>query len=123
MAHLVTQSRIKAVYTMLLHLPPFVRWGLPHPDRIKFCILDKADHLDSYARYDKTGTGKHIIAVNPHLTLSLLLLIENVAHEMVHLKQDMKGRRPYKATNQHNKEFFRMVRLVCRDLGLDPQRF
>ena len=85
--------------------------------------LDKADHLDSYARYDKTGAGNHIIAVNPHLTLSLLLLIENVAHEMVHLKQDMKGRRPYKATKQHNKEFFRMVRLVCRDLGLDPQRF
>jgi len=120
---LVTTARIKAVYLMLLHLPPFNRWGLEHPDKVQFAVTHD---LEKHGGYNISDAGKHRIEINPHTVVALLQLVETVAHEMVHMRQEMTGKRPAvrdKGNGQHNKEFYRLANLVCRDLGFDPTRF
>lgn len=119
---LVTPGRIRAVYRMLQTFPPFSRWALPHPEVVA-CRL--VDDLNTLGGYNRTPGGTHVLEINPHTILTLGQLVETVAHEMAHMRQEIVGRRPaIKSPNdQHNREFYRLARLICRDLGFDPARF
>jgi hypothetical protein len=116
---LVTPKRVRAVYALLQHVPPFERWSLPPVGNIKFEIL----HGPDTGEYSVDWNDRATIAVNADTNLSLAQMVETVAHEMVHLRQDQLGRLPEVRTEKHNAEFRRLARLVCRDLGFDVQRF
>jgi len=116
---LVTVRRIRAVYKMLCEFPPFNRWRLPDASVVKFQLIQS---LLSEGEYN-CDEGKHSIGVNPHLIHKTDYLLYVIAHEMAHMKQELNGRRPGSKDEQHNREFYRIKRLVCRDLGLDVERF
>ena len=116
---LVTPQRLRAIYTMLCVMPPFNRWGLPEPKLLKFSVLTGDDH----AEYSVDFKDRPEIAVNADTHLTLAQVIESVAHEMVHLRQDALERLPDRHERQHNAEFRKMARSVCQQLGFDVQRF
>jgi hypothetical protein len=113
---LVTPARLRAIYTMLLHMPPFIRWQMPHPDTVKFYLVHDPKINGEYSH-------PHRIGINPE-TCSDLPHIERVmAHEMVHMRQELIGRRPATKDDQHNREFYRLARIVCRNLGYASENF
>lgn len=117
---LVTPKRLKSVYVLLRAHPPFDRWGLPEVADIKFEILSDED----IGEYSLDHNDRHCIAVNADKHLSLHQVVETVAHEMVHLRQELIGRLPAEGGEKaHNAEFRKLARVVCRTLGFDVQRF
>jgi hypothetical protein len=115
---LVTKRRMRAVYAMLLDFAPFSRWSLPDPDGVRFELLAGEDHaeVDVYS-------ARPVIRVNADTNLTLVQLVEAIAHEMAHIRQHALGRLPENPGLHHNAEFRRLARLICRDLGFDVQRF
>lgn len=116
---LVTPARLRAIYTMLLAMPPFDKWGLPEPTAIRFSVLRGAD----CAEYSTDWKDRPEISVNMDLHIWLDQVVESVAHEMVHLRQDALERLPERHERQHNAEFRKLARVVCQSLGFDVQRF
>ena len=114
----MTPKRLRAVYTLLQQAPPFDRWGLPPPTEVKFEVLSDEDH----GEYSVDWDDRHYIAINADTHLTLHQVLESVAHEMIHLRQQMLGRFPGQK-DAHNAEFRRLRRVVCRALGFDVQRF
>lgn len=114
---LVTPQRIREAYSFLRECPPFSRWGLPDAAELRFEVLHSRDH----AEFDPTQR-RHAIRVNPMTHLTLEQLFGSVAHEMVHLRQEMTGRYPVKR-DAHNADFRRWAKQVCHSLGFDVQTF
>jgi hypothetical protein len=116
---LVTVRTLRAVYDALRAFQPFARWKLPAGSEVRFQteISDKDD-----GAYCFDGT-RHRIAINPRNHFSLNDIAETMAHEMVHMRQQLTGRLPEVRAEPHNKEFHRLKRLVCRDLGFNGKRF
>lgn len=117
---LVTPKRLRAVYAMLREMPPFDRWDLPPPGEVRFFVVTKPDQQ---AGYNRSAKGKHSIGINADMHASILHLIRSTSHELGHMRQDLLGRRPATKDEQHNREFRRLGRLICRDLGLDSENF
>lgn len=116
---LVTPARLRAIYTMLLHMPPYARWGLAHPEAVKFIVLTDPGDTGSY----NIVNDRHVVGVNAEVCSDLLHVERTVAHEMIHMRQELLGRRPTTRDDQHNREFWRMARLVCRTLGYSSEGF
>lgn len=115
----MNEKQLKSIYTMLLSFHPFNRWGLPPADKIRFYLLVDED----LAQFSRDDDGKMYIAINPDKHLTLQQSIESVAHEMVHMRQEMMERLSDNPSKHHNAEFRRMAKSVCRSLGFDIQRF
>jgi hypothetical protein len=113
----VTPRNLQAIYDLLSVLPPFDKWRLPESSLVTFQLLAGKDH----AEYSVDDRDRLCIAVNPDTHITLNQLVESVAHEMVHLRQDMLDRLP--AKEPHNAEFRRWAKAVCVALGFDVQRF
>lgn len=109
----VTADSIRSVYVLLQSLPPFNRWGLPPSTKLTFYVVPfKSEH----AEYDP---NKKTIRVSTARVSTFLSLLQAVAHEMCHVRQDVSNRYPVK--NVHNEEFKRYARQVCKHFPfLDP---
>ncbi len=112
----VTVHLIRQCYTHLRELPPFDRWSLPTAERVEFGILVGKDH----AIYERDGP--HRICVNDLTHTTHQQVMETVAHEMVHLRQELLGRLPLRK-DPHNADFRRMARAICREFGWNVQTF
>lgn len=113
----LTPEALRAAYEFLRGMPPFNRWRLPAPDYISFEVTSSTiDHGIYHAPKDGPHRIKISGAVNGH-TATLLM---TMAHEMVHLYQQVSGT----ATRaQHNAQFKRLAAQVCRHHGFDPKAF
>lgn len=109
----VTAEHVLAVYKMLKAFPPFCRWNLPASVNV-----DVVPFKSFRADYDPTT---RTIRVSFQKITTFLCLVEAVAHEMCHLRQDMIGRWP--AGDAHNADFKRMARQVCKHFPYDPGNF
>lgn len=112
----VTPETMEAAYRLLLTTLPFRRWNLPHPDRICFRVLVTRERFGHWIAY--TGSpyvGE--IAVSTKVKTAALL-VEVIAHEMVHMRQDDLGLRDH-----HGAGFKRLAALVCRRHGWDLEKF
>jgi len=109
----VTADSIRSVYVLLQQFPPFCRWSLPPPEDLTFYVVHfKSEH----AEYDP---NKKTIRVSTARVSTFLSLLAAVAHEMVHLRQDVADRYPVK--DMHNAEFKKCVRQICKHFPfLDP---
>ncbi len=107
----VTKETVEATYTWLLHFPPFNRWNLPAAERLNFAV----DHLKSmWADYDPETKTVRVSSAKVSTYPSLL---QAVAHEMIHVREDAVG----KWSDKHDTAFFkRSVKLVCKHWGFDP---
>ena len=114
---LVTPKRLRETYAYLRGCKPFSAWHLPDSTDLKFEVLQGRDH----AQYDP-NQRKHLIRVNDLMHLTLEQLFASMAHEMVHLRQELLGRLPYQK-DPHNSDFRRMAKSVCHHLGFDVQKF
>lgn len=117
---LVTQARLRSVYAMLSAMPPFNRWALPAAGTVRFYLVNKPATDGEYNVDDK---GRHSIGINSDRCHTLIHLTRTMAHEMVHMRQELIGKRPATKDEQHNREFYRLARLVCRDLGFESEGF
>lgn len=116
---LVTVPRMRAAYAFLVAMPPFSRWKMPPPDAVRFYPIRDLKDWGAY----NNEYGEHRIGVNVHLVTTMPLLLRVVAHEAVHLRQEMLGRRPATLDEQHNKTYYRLAGSVCQALGFDPETF
>lgn len=105
---------------MLREMPPFDRWAYPPASEIHFYLVTKPDQQ---AGYNTTAGGRHMLGVNADIHAHLPHLTRSMAHEMAHMRQEMLGRRPATKDEQHNREFRRIQRLICRNLGFDSETF
>lgn len=114
---LVTPKRLRETYAYLRGCKPFAGWKLPEAETLKFEVLEGRDH----AQYDP-NQRRHLIKVNAMTHLTLEQLFASMAHEMVHLHQDLLGRLPCQK-DPHNGDFRRWAKSVCHHLGFDVQKF
>lgn len=113
----VQPRHVRAAYAMLRELPPFDRWRLPRAEEIKFEIT-----LEPSVHAEYQSMRRHVIRVNADTHTTLEQLLASVAHEMVHLRQELRGLLPAKGDG-HNAAFRRMRKTVCHSLGFDVQSF
>ena len=111
----VTPRHVSAAYRLFRTLPPYCRWGLP--EDVEFRITKRPD---VYGTYQLVG-GRHRITISRRNVKSLHGLIVTLAHELIHLRQELTG--SCGDRSQHNRAFVRTARHVCRALGFDSAGF
>lgn len=107
---LCAKHTLPLCYEMLRSTMPFKQWGLPPSTEVEFRVTRERHVLGTHTRYVRTD--EHIISISNVRVGHMSTLIETMAHEMVHVKT----RKP-----EHNKEFYRLWRQVCRYHGFDPK--
>jgi len=108
---------IEAAYDLLRTTPPIKRWRLPEADDVVFRVV-RDDFCGSF-RYDEKGVPT--MSISAKRVGKLQTLIEVVAHEMVHMKEDSEGLS--RADVQHSARFKRLAAQVCRHHGFDEKTF
>lgn len=107
-------SHLEADYDCLRRFPPFLHWKLPPAEEVHFSVTKAKDRMGSYCLKEN---GHHISASSDKVghvdTLARLL-----AHEMIHLAQEVAGAA---WRYQHNADFKRRAALVAKYHGLDPK--
>lgn len=116
---MITPERLRAIYDCLRHFPPFARWNLPPGELVRFRVTR---HTDREGHYTRTIRGDdYKIAVSELKVGHFSSVVEVVAHEMIHLYQDItKTETP---NTVHNSEFKRHSRNICRMFGWDYKKF
>lgn len=110
----VTADTIKAVYALLRSFPPFSRWNLPLPEKMKFTV---APLKSMWGDYDPVSKTIRISSARVSTFQSLLLA---VSHEMCNVRQDMIH---WPAKDPHNALFKKLAAQVCKAFELDPANF
>ena len=119
----VTPAQVRAAYELIRRLPPFCEWDLPPANNgVTFGVNNARKE---YGRYTHLGRGVghpgfHRIDISRHNVKTLHALTLTMAHEVLHLRQQL-TRTHNRA--QHNAEFLRLARRVCLSLGLDSKGF
>lgn len=119
MSLILTPETLAAGYDFLRSTRPFKGWRLPHSDDIEFRVTREGGEMGHYNRY--AGTDHHWIAMSEKNLAHTNSLLMFLGHEMIHLKQAI-AKTETKNT-QHNAEFHRLARNVCRAHGFDPKMF
>ena len=112
----ITPQHCVATYDFLRQLKPFDRWKLPESDAIVFHIRNI---IGTHGKYQHDGK-EHNITISSALVDSPASLIDTMAHEMIHLYQEIRGT---DNKSQHNAEFRRLSVQVCKEFLLDRKRF
>ena len=111
----LTPIILEAAYGFLRDTPPFYRWGLPPEAEVTF-RLGKVKWERGYYQWDKG----HIIGISGVCVGWTDALVRTIAHEMIHLYQCV---RKTDTRAEHNAEFRRLAKIVCRYHGFDPLEF
>jgi hypothetical protein len=119
MALHLTPEMLAAAYEYLRTTPPFRRWGLPEADEIEFVVTQVLKPQAAYEKY--RHVNEHRISVSNARIGTSANLIDVMAHEMIHLYQEIK--KTTTGNTEHNAEFDRLAKLVCRHHGFDPKNF
>ena len=111
----LTPAVLEACYDFLRATPPFFRWGLPRGSEVLFRVLKTRESLGTYKWSTAYG---HVISVSAGRVSHTNTLVSLMAHEMVHMRQEMLG-----LPTTHGAAFRRMAKIVCRHHGFDPAEF
>ena len=114
----LTKDRIAAIYSALKQYPPFNRMKLPPVEQVRFRILRTKQVDGEYWRFQ--GSDDHTISVSAGRNGHWDTLGCTVAHEMIHLHQ---ARAKTETRGQHNAEFHRIAKSVCKSFGWDEKQF
>lgn len=115
----LTPEILEASYDFLRATPPFRGWRLPKGEDVTFNVTKTRGTLGSYTRYIRTD--RHIINISGARISHPELLINVMAHEMVHLVLGV--RKTETPNTEHSAEFRRLARIVCKHHGFDPLDF
>lgn len=111
----LTPDILESAYELLRTTPPFKAWKLPHPDDLAFTVsMDRTCH----AKFHAWTNGEKQISVSAFYIKGFQELLPTMAHEMVHLRQEMTGH-----TDGHGAWFQKWARLVCDRHGWNLATF
>jgi hypothetical protein len=111
----ITPQALAAAYDYLRVTAPFNSWGLPDSDEVEFHVTR---HRDRYGDHSLETRG-HVIRIATYHTTTTDLLMQTMAHEMIHARQ----RQTKTARGNHNWLFRRAAQAVCRVHGWDYGEF
>jgi len=112
----ITPNQVAACYEMLRAFPPFSKWKLPEAESVAFHTRQLRNCHGVYQWDGKT----HNITISTALVDSHASLVDTVAHEMIHLYQELRGT---VTKTMHNPEFHQLSRRVCNLFMYDKKRF
>ena len=101
-------------YDMLAATPAMSRMNLPPSEDVKFRVIRKKDR---FAHHEVIG-GVHHIAISSKLVGTFETLVPSMAHEMLHIFQDMTG-----MPRDDGPGFQKMADKICRELAFDRLTF
>lgn len=113
----LTIATVELTYDRLRTTLPFRKWGLPDSDDIEFNISTRRDCMGWFR-----GAGSadhHEIGLSFSKIGSLATLDRVMAHEMIHLKQEVA--KTTTANTEHNAEFYVLAAKVARHHCFDPK--
>ena len=112
---------LRACYDFLRTTPPFCfrGWGLPPGDEVEFAvnITRRWMGVHTNTRWRKD----HFIGISTTRVSHVSTLVETMAHEMDHAVQLENG--GWTPNAEHNQDFYRRARIICRYHGWDPKAF
>ncbi|MBI3676025.1 MAG: SprT-like domain-containing protein [Proteobacteria bacterium] len=120
MALRLTPEIIEGAYEFLRLTPPFKNWRLPHADEVEFVVSRHHLHL-GYYRGLRRKVHSHEIGISETCVGHTNTLLRAMAHEMIH--QYQQRARTETPNTEHNAEFKRLARTVCRHHGWDEKEF
>lgn len=106
----LTAGILRATYDRLRMFKPFNRWDLPPGSNIKFTMVESVDFIARAS--DKPLT----IEFSKPRSWTLATLDRTMAHEMIHIRQLVKGTLGKSEDSHHNREFHRMSQPICKEL-------
>lgn len=116
----ITPEMVERAYELLRATPPFRGWRLPEADEVAFhAVHIKGPHKGCQGEHWFDGE-RHHIRINPKRHHTLASLLMTLAHEMVHLRENMLSVR---ADVMHGREFQKMAKIVCCAHGFDRGQF
>jgi hypothetical protein len=120
MALRLTPEIIEGAYEFLRTTPPFRGWNLPHADEVTFVVSRHKLHV-GYHRGSRRKIHSHEIGISQACVGHTNTLLRTMAHEMIH--QHQQRQRTDTPNTEHNAEFTRLARIVCRHHGWDEGEF
>lgn len=116
----LTPEMLAAAYDFLLTTPPFSSWNLPESEDVKFIVNKKL--RNKFAQYQWTG-DQHSISISAASNGHTSTLLENLAHETIHLFLEERGWESRGNESVHNAAFRKFAAQVCKYHGYDPKAF
>jgi hypothetical protein len=120
MALKLSPELIAAAYEFLRVTAPFRSWRLPPAGEVEF-VVSRHRFAVGYHRGARRKTRSHEIGISEVCVGHTNTLLRTMAHEMIH--QYQQRARSETAHTEHNAEFVRLARLVCRYHGWDEREF
>lgn len=115
----LTPHTLAGAYDYLRTTPPFKGWRLPPAEEVEFAVTR---HRDREGDYGMCGRTEHVIRVSMYKIKTTDMLLQVIAHEMIHEYQEGKLHNGSGRTD-HNKVFWALAYRVCRAHGWDATRF
>lgn len=112
----LTPETAELAYETLRTTMPFSKWRLPHADEISFRIMTTRDYIGCFRG---VINGPQEISLSGTRIGSLDTLNRVLAHEMIHLKQEIA--KTVTPNTEHNAEFRKLARVVARYHCFDPK--
>ena len=113
-----TPDACAAAYDCLRSFAPFKGWKLPSGEEVEFIVTRDPSKYGAHSHY--ICRDEHIIEISDACNGHLNTLMFTMAHEMVHLHQK---RAKLVTKAEHNADFKRRAKSVCRELGWDEKAF
>lgn len=92
-------------------------WSLPPAEQVEFVVALAPQH---YGWYKRGETARHRITLSTAVIGSMPLLMEIMAHEMIHAVQHEHGTAD---SSVHNADFVKRAKSVCHFHGYDFKAF
>jgi hypothetical protein len=120
----IQPDKMAAAYELVRVMEPFNQWAkeeggvdFPHSDEVEFRIVGDSR---SWAWKQRKPDGSYILAYSDKAPTQVHYFVMYMAHEMIHLYQDMNG---LENTWMHNSDFRARAEEVCAIHGYDLKMF
>jgi hypothetical protein len=111
---------IAGAYEFLRLTAPFKSWRLPPAEEVDFVVSRHRFNV-GYHRGLRRKVRSHEIGISEVCVGHTNTLLRTVAHEMIHQYQQRS--RTETPNTEHNAEFTRLGKIVCRHHGWDEKEF
>ena len=115
----LTPEILEGAYEFLKTTPPFNRWKLADCDDVVFKVSKQKKEFAHYQWLNHT----HTITVSMCLNGYTLTLLQNMAHEMIHMYLEERNMDGFGNIDTHNTMFKKLAAQVCKYHGFDPKAF
>ena len=105
----LTPQLLAHMWDCLREMPPFSKWKLPDSDAIEFRTPARDDIFGQFV-------APNIVTVSASLHGHFDTVFKTLAHEAIHVVQHLNKT---DNKNQHNADFARRAKAVCKTFGYD----